>query len=126
VPKSGVGTKARKEHLVTNPVRALGFVTLILGGLALSSPARALGGEQFVSMCGNEEDPGTHGFCMGYVFAVAEALDGLPEKPACLKGTTPRDLLDTVLVYVANHPDEKGESAAQLTLSALEDAFPCQ
>ena len=100
---------------------SIGFALLFL-----VTPAQALNGDQFFSMCSNREDADARGFCTGYVFAVAEALDGLPERSVCFHSETPIGLLDTVMAYLSEQPEVINTSSGALVVSALEESYPCQ
>ncbi len=92
----------------------------------LVTPAQAIDGDQFFSMCSNREDANTDGFCTGYVFAVAEALDGLSEKSVCFHSESPVGLLGTVMAYLNEQPGLINTSSGALVVSALEESYPCQ
>ncbi|HSS64733.1 MAG TPA: Rap1a/Tai family immunity protein, partial [Gammaproteobacteria bacterium] len=65
-------------------------------------------------------------FCLGYVFAIAEALYAVPDKTVCFEGVSPETLLDAVVSHVANQPAPREQQAGTLVAIALETSFPCK
>ena len=51
---------------------------------SLAQSANAIGGDQFLALCSNDTNPSDRDFCLGYVFAIAEALHGLPDQVVCI------------------------------------------
>jgi hypothetical protein len=84
---------------------------------SLAQSAKAIGGDQFISLCSNTADKSDHDFCLGYVFAIAEALHGLPDQAVCIQEASPEALLDAVMGYIGGLPE--------LVVTALEASFPC-
>ncbi len=101
---------------------SFGF-TLLVSSLAPS--ARAIGGDQFLSLCSNSTDKSDHDFCLGYVFAIAEALHGLPERKVCIQDASPEALLDATMSYIGGVPEPGQQSSGELVVAALEVSFPC-
>ncbi len=63
------------------------------------------------------------GIAFGFVVGVADALD---QDAFCLPGGLRRERLkDVVLEHLRAHPDAGDRRASQLTIAALQAAFPC-
>lgn len=89
------------------------------------SSARAIEADQFFSLCSNRNDEVNYNFCLGYTFAIAEALYNVPERTVCFEGVQPETLLDSVISYLADMPERHG-TAGPAVAAALEASFPCQ
>ncbi len=104
-------------------------IVIFLGAASMVSSlapnARAIGGDQFISMCSSGASTSDHDFCLGYVFAIAEALHGLPEKTVCIQDASPEGLLDAVIGYAGGLPEAGQQSSGELVVTALEASFPC-
>ena len=99
-------------------------------GLALLVPsltqkASAIGGDQFLALCSISVDRPDRDFCLGYVFAIAEALHGLPERTVCIQEASPEALLDATMSYIGGLPEPGQQSSGGLVVAALEASFPC-
>lgn len=92
---------------------------------SLAPRAKAIGGDQFLSLCSNGANPSDRDFCLGYVFAIAEALYGLPERAVCIQEASPDALLDAVLSYIGSVPEPGQQTSGALVIAALEVSFPC-
>ncbi len=92
---------------------------------SLTPNARAIGGDQFLSLCSNNADKSDHDFCLGYVFAIAEALHGLPDQTVCIQDASPEALLDATMGYIGGLPGPGQQSSGELVVTALEASFPC-
>ncbi len=103
-------------------------IVISLGSVLLASSlvpdAKAIGGDQFLSLCSsaNQSD---RDFCLGYVFAIAEALHGVPDRTACVQEVSPEALLDSALSYIGALPEPGQQSSGELVVIALEASFPC-
>ena len=107
---------------------ARGIVISLGSALLVWSPvqtARAIGGDQFLSLCSNSADRSDRDFCLGYVFAIAEALHGLPDQVVCIQDVSPEALLDTVMSYIGGEPELGQKSSGELVVAALEASFAC-
>ena len=102
-------------------VISLGSVLLVS---SLVPDAKAIGGDRFLSLCSsaNQSD---RDFCLGYVFAIAEALHGVPDRTACVQEVSPEALLDSALSYIGALPEPGQQSSGELVVIALEASFPC-
>lgn len=104
-------------------------VAFSLGAILLaSSPApsaKAIAGDQFFVLCSNSANPSDRGFCLGYVFAIAEALHGIPERTICIEGASPEALLDATMAHIGGLPEPRQQSSGELVIAALEASFPC-
>jgi hypothetical protein len=104
-------------------------IAISLGSALLVSSfvqsARAIGGDQFLSLCSNSVDQSGHDFCLGYVFAIAEALHGLPDRTVCIQDASPEALLDAAMGYIGGLPAPRQQSSGELVVTALEASFPC-
>ena len=98
-------------------------IALLVSSLAQS--ARAIGGDQFLALCSNSADKSDHDFCLGYVFAIAEALHGVPDRTTCVKDVSPEALLDAVMAYIGGLSELRQQSSGELVVAALEASFPC-
>ena len=101
---------------------SLGFALLVS---SLAQSTRAIGGEQFFALCSNSVDRSDRDFCLGYVFAIAEALYGLPEPTVCIQEASPETLLDATMGYIGGLPAPRRQSSGELVVAALEASFPC-
>jgi len=106
------------------------FLRSVLAGLVIAagwpaSPARAIEANQFFELCGNRADEANYNFCLGYTFAIAEALYNVPERTVCFDGIQPETLLEAVISYMADLPERDG-NAGPAVAAALEASFPCQ
>jgi len=97
----------------------------ILAVLWPGPPARAIEAEQFFGLCSNKDDEANYNFCLGYTFAIAEALYNVPERTVCFEGIQPHTLLEAVISYMADLPDRSG-AAGPTVAAALEASFPCK
>jgi len=92
---------------------------------SLAQDARAIGGDQFFSLCSNSAEQSDRDFCLGYVFAIAEALHGLPDRTVCIQDASPEGLLDAAMSFIGGLPDPSQQSSGELVVAALEASFPC-
>ncbi len=92
---------------------------------SLAPPASAIGGDQFLSLCSNGSNPSDRDFCLGYVFAIAEALYGLPERVVCIQEASPEALLEAAMSYIGGLPEPGQQTSGELVVAALEASFPC-
>ncbi len=104
-------------------------IVISLGSILLASSqvpsARAIGGDQFLSLCSNSANQSDRDFCLGYVFAIAEALHGIPDRTTCVKDISPEALLDSAISYIGALPEPGQQSSGELVVTALEASFPC-
>jgi hypothetical protein len=104
-------------------------IAMVLGSaLLVSSPApsaRAIGGDQFLSLCSDSADNPDRDFCLGYVFAIAEALNGLPEQTVCIQEASPASLLEATMSHIGAVREPGQKSSGELVVNALEASFPC-
>ena len=98
-------------------------IALLVSSLAQS--ARAIGGEQFLALCSISTHKSDHDFCLGYVFAIAEALHGLPDQTVCIQDASPEALLDATMSYIGGMPEPGQQSSGELVVAALEVSYPC-
>jgi len=109
-------------------VRLISRSFLAAVGLALAwpgAPAQALEAEQFFGLCSSRHDEANYNFCLGYTFAIAEALYNVPERTVCFDGIQPETLLDAVISFMTDQPERNG-NAGPAVAAALEASFPCQ
>ena len=103
-------------------------IVISLGSVLLASSlvpdARAIAGDQFLSLCSNANQS-DRDFCLGYVFAIAEALHGVPDRTTCIQDVSPEALLDSALSYIGALPEPGQQSSGELVVIALEASFPC-
>ncbi len=92
---------------------------------SLTPNARAIGGDQFLSLCSNSTIQSDHDFCLGYVFAIAEALHGVPDRTTCIQDVSPEALLEAAMSYIGGLPEPGQQSSGELVVTALEASFPC-
>ena len=104
-------------------------IAISLGSALLVSTmapsARALGGDQFLSLCSKNADKSDQDFCLGYVFAIAEALHGLGDQTVCIQGASPEALLDTAMSFIGSLPEPGQQFSGELVVTALEANFSC-
>ena len=92
---------------------------------SLAQPASAIRGDQFLSLCSNSSNQSDRDFCLGYVFAIAEALYGLPDRVVCIQEASPEALLDATMSYIGSVPEPRQQTSGELVVAALEASFPC-
>ncbi len=92
---------------------------------SLAQSASAIGGDQFLTLCSNSAEQSDRDFCLGYVFAIAEALNGLPDRAVCIQEASPEALLDAAMSYIGGVPAPGQQSSGELVVTALEASFPC-
>ena len=72
------------------------------------------------------QDPFGMGYCAGLVRGVVIAAQSfMPDRVCVPPGTTIAQVVRRVLVYLEEHPRERGELDVELVLRALEDRFRC-
>ena len=101
---------------------ALGSALLVS---SLAQDAKAIGGDQFLSLCSNSVEQSDRDFCLGYVFAIAEALHGLPDRVVCIQQASPEALLDATMSYIGGLSEPGQQTSGELVVAALEASFPC-
>ena len=67
----------------------------------------------------------------GFVVGVADSLDEVLHPPTGFKFCTPStstkgQVIDVVLLYLENHPQDRHLTASSLVQAALTNAFPCK
>ncbi len=92
---------------------------------SLAPSASAIGGDRFLALCSNSTDKSDHDFCLGYVFAIAEALYGLPDRTVCIQDAAPEALLDATMSHIGGVPEPGEQASGALVVAALEASFPC-
>ena len=104
-------------------------IVIFLGSVLLASSlvpdARAIGGDRFLALCSNSANQSDRDFCLGYVFAIAEALHGVPDRTTCIQDVSPEALLDSTMSYIGALPGPRQQSSGELVVIALEASFPC-
>ena len=72
------------------------------------------------------QDPFGMGYCAGLVRGVVIAAQSfMPDRVCVPPGTTIAQVVRRVLVYLEEHPQERGAPDVELVLRALEDRFRC-
>lgn len=92
-------------------------------GMAFYDTAAVL--EQF---CVSRYDT-DYGYCAGYITSIADVLMQyeLYGYSACFSNTIKsQQLIDNVIAYLKNHPEEVPQPAKEVVARALATAFPCQ
>jgi len=92
---------------------------------SLAPRASAIKGDRFLALCSNSTEKSDRDFCLGYVFAIAEALHGLPDRVVCIQDASPEALLDATMSYIGDVPEPGQQSSGELVVTALEASFPC-
>ena len=118
--------------------RKSGVATLLLGLLFYANITYAVTGSQLYEFCTSKSD-NSKIFCDGVIFGNAEGLQVMNrisfqrypkmfnEKLYCIpKEAPPRDIVDTVVKFLNDHPEERYQATAFITLMALSRAFPCK
>ncbi len=104
-------------------------IGISLGSILLASSlvasARAIGRDRFLALCSNSANQSDRDFCLGYVFAIAEALHGIPDRTTCIQDVSPEALLDSAMSYIGALPEPGRQSSGELVINALEASFPC-
>jgi hypothetical protein len=84
-------------------------------------PTSFLTGNKLLEACLSGELV-NQGICLGYVQGVADAFN----KVACLpEGVTARQISDTLVRFLREHPELRHYSASSLAKAALTENFPC-
>ena len=66
------------------------------------------------------------GYCAGLVRGVVIAAQSfMPERVCVPRGTSIAQVVRRVLLYLEEHPRERGELDVEIVLRALEDRFRC-
>lgn len=125
---------------------------VLIAALLAATPAKAdnITGNMLLDACTAPNDLAKAGFCTGYVLALNEGLRfgvayaaitaGIqPENASdlnqfsegilryCLFGTVEiGQMSDVIVKYLQEHPETRHETARYLSLTALQEAFPCQ
>ena len=88
---------------------------------------RGLNGYKLSRDCNSEDYAFGQGYCYGFVTGTWHAFRSIAgQKWFCEPGdATVTKMVDTVVAYLADHPQRLRESALLLTLDAFKDAFPC-
>ncbi len=72
------------------------------------------------------QDPFGMGYCAGLVRGVVIATPALMPGRVCVPpGTTVAEVVRRVVLYIDDHPRERGEQDVELVLRTLEDRFRC-
>ncbi len=72
------------------------------------------------------QDPFGMGYCAGLVRGVVIAAQSfMPERVCVPRGTSIAQVVRRVLLYLEEHPRERGELDVEIVLRALEDRFRC-
>ena len=72
------------------------------------------------------QDPFGMGYCAGLVRGVVIAAPALMPGRVCVPpGTTVAEVVRRVVLYIDDHPGERGEQDVELVLRTLEDRFRC-
>ena len=72
------------------------------------------------------QDPFGMGYCAGLVRGVVIAAQSfMPERVCVPRGTRIAQVVRRVLLYLEEHPRERGELDVEIVLRALEDRFRC-
>ncbi len=104
-------------------------IVIALGTVLLASSmvpdARAIGGDQFLSLCSNSADQSDRDFCLGNLYAIAEALHGVPDRTTSIQDVSPEALLESAMSYIGALPEPRQQSSGELVVIALEASFPC-
>ncbi len=104
-------------------------IVIAIGSVILASSlvpdARDIGGDRFLSLCSNSANRSDRDFCLGYVFAITEALHGIPDRATCIQDVSPAALLDSAMSYIGALPEPGQQSSGELVVIALEASFPC-
>ncbi len=103
-------------------VISLGSVLL---ASSLAADAKAIGGDRFLVLCSSSPNQSDRDFCLGYVFAIAEALYGVPDRTTCIQDISPEALLESAMSYIGALPEPGQKSSGELVVIALEASFPC-
>ncbi len=101
---------------------------LVLVALAIlgtsSVQAQFSSGTELQTACSEAE--GRAAWCAGYISGVADAQVALQGINVCIaEGTTAEELVQAVLVYFLDHPEQLDVTASYSVLAGLERAFPC-
>ena len=103
-------------------------IVLTLALFAAVLPAHAqrvskIDGNRLMGLCTGKEPK----LCEAYVSGVADAIaEEGPARRACLPTTVvTQQMVDVVVKYLRNTPEQRDRSGAYLSYHALEKAWPC-
>jgi hypothetical protein len=84
-------------------------------------------GEKLWSVCAQTTQGTPSEVCVWYVIGAYEGLQMFRDRPMfCVpSGVKPRQIVDTVRTYLAEHPDLRNRGAAYLVREALAPSFGC-
>jgi hypothetical protein len=83
-------------------------------------------GNDLYEKCNSESGTVSHGICGGYITGIADLLNNAGKLCIPHQMVTVRQLLDIVVKYLREHPEERNISASLLVVLALHDSFPCK
>ena len=99
-----------------------------------SSPALAnyLTGKDLYADCSKPQGSFSQGFCSGYISGVVDAIEYYQinkgaEKNVCIPMEVSIGQVKEIVVrYLAQHPDQRANTASSLVWDAVRNAFPCK
>ena len=109
-------------------MRVLALAALVgstIGFISGDSDAQAVTGEQLLELCSPQAPDASHEICLGYIIGSFEA--SVVNGGVCTPPTvTHRQVRDTVLKFILNHPERLQEPAPHLVYAGMAEAFPCR
>lgn len=120
-------------------ISAIGCVAVsVLAALVFCCPAKAqrqidpADGNQLYEQCASIDDATfLTGVCYGTIIGVehgwemAENIDKSPHIFCVRSNVTHRQVIDVVMAYLREHPEERDQDVAELIALSLAKAFPC-
>ena len=101
------------------------FVGVTLGSIPGDGHPQVVTGEQLLELCSPQVSDAAHAICFGYImgsFDTSTIRGGICEPPTL----THRQLRDTAIKFMLNHPERLQEPAPHLIVASMTEAFPCR
>lgn len=103
----------------------IGLVAAVVMRLS-SASAGYFDGNKLNWWCSNPDGSPPQAECYGYVAGVSDANSGFTGRAYCMSAEVKlTQLVDSVKLYLRDHPEERHLLASDLITSALSEKFPC-
>ena len=108
------------------------FITFL--GICFTTSASAISGNKLLEQCNQDSEPLLFGVCYGYVIGITDFMSNLLESgliknvsyKLCIDGVTNKQLVDTVIKHLQEHPETRHEPADAIMISVLGKSFGCK
>ncbi|UYN96563.1 MAG: hypothetical protein KIT25_06420 [Enhydrobacter sp.] len=91
-----------------------------------------LSAKELLGVCTNRHDKWSDGYCAGYIMGIDNNVRGRPTSADYCpykvpKGVQPQQLVDSVVKYLVEHPNEVSNNSATMAVTfALVVLYPCR